>query len=340
MQNHLLIQARLALLVTLLALAVILLGAYVRLSHAGLGCPDWPGCYGNLIVPSSESEIATANQAYPDTPVISDKAWKEMVHRYLASALGLAILCLAVLALRNRGQAEQPLLLPWLLCLLVTFQGALGMWTVTLQVKPAIVTAHLLGGVATAALLWLLTLQLYNLRINRYVIYRSRMLLWFSRVGLLILLIQIFLGGWTSTNYAAIGCSTFPTCHPDIWWPAMDFKEAFTLWHGTGINYEYGILSPEARTAIHMTHRIGALTTVIYLSAFCIVLYRLGRASITQQMAWTLGVLLLLQIGLGITNVVSHLPLPVAVAHNGVAVLLLLALFTLNWQLKRSYTMD
>jgi cytochrome c oxidase assembly protein subunit 15 len=213
MQIHSLIQARFALWVTLLALVVIMLGAYVRLSDAGLGCPDWPGCYGKLIVPSTEAEIASANNTYPHRPLETGKAWKEMVHRYLASALGLCILALAVIALRRRNQVGQPLLLPWLLTLLVAFQGALGMWTVTLQVKPVIVTAHLLGGLATVALLWILTLKLYSPSINPYVIYHNRRLLWLSRLGVVILLMQIILGGWTSTNYAAIGCTDFPSCH-------------------------------------------------------------------------------------------------------------------------------
>ncbi len=340
MQNHSLKQARFAFLVTLLALAVILLGAYVRLSDAGLGCPDWPGCYGKLIVPSSETEIASVNRNYPEKHLVTEKAWKEMVHRYLASLLGLAILALAVIALRNRDKPDHPLLLPWLLTLLVTFQGALGMWTVTLQVKPIIVTAHLLGGVATAALLWMLTLRLYSTSVNHSVIYHTRKLLFLSRLGLIILLLQIFLGGWTSTNYAAIGCSDFPTCHSGSWWPAFAFKEAFTLWYGTGINYEYGILSTEARTTIHMVHRAGALTTTLYLLFLSILVYRISRARVTQTMAWSVGLLLSLQVGLGITNVLEHLPLPVAVAHNGVAVLLLLSLLTLNWHLKRAYTME
>ncbi|MCB1653889.1 MAG: COX15/CtaA family protein, partial [Pseudomonadales bacterium] len=217
---------RLALLATLLALVVVLLGAYTRLTHAGLGCPDWPGCYGKLIVPQSEKGIATANLTFPNRQLEPDKAWKEMVHRYLASTLGLAILALAVIALRNRNQANQPLLLPWLLSLLVAFQGALGMWTVTLQVKPVVVTAHLLGGFATATLLWMLTLRLHSSSSDRSVIYHARRLLWLSRIGVIILLIQIFLGGWTSTNYAAIGCTEFPTCHSGAWWPGTAFKEA------------------------------------------------------------------------------------------------------------------
>ncbi|AKH19284.1 COX15/CtaA family protein [Sedimenticola thiotaurini] len=332
--------ARFAFAVTLLALLVIVFGAYVRLSDAGLGCPDWPGCYGNLTVPISEQQIASANSAYPATPVVVEKAWKEMLHRYLAGLLGLAILLLALLAIRNRHYTDQPLGLTWFLVLLVALQAALGMWTVTLLVKPAVVTSHLLGGVAIVALLWVVTLRLYSPLRTPYVISRASRLLWLSRIGLAIVLLQITLGGWTSTNYAAIGCTDFPTCHSGSWWPEMDFQQAFTLWHGIGINYEYGILSAEARTAIHMVHRVGALLTTVYLLSLSILLCRLGRSVITRQLAWTVAVLLLLQLGLGITNVVSHLPLAVATAHNGVAVLLLLTLLTLNWQLKRAYTME
>lgn len=340
MHNSPLTQARYALTVTLLALLVIVLGAYVRLSDAGLGCPDWPGCYGKLIAPTSESQIASANSVYPGRPVEVHKAWKEMAHRYLAGTLGLAILCLAILSVRPGKAAGEPRLLPWLLVLIVALQAALGMWTVTLLVKPAIVTSHLLGGFITAALLWILTLRLYGPTLGRYVIHRPTRLLLFARIGLVILLLQITLGGWTSTNYAAIGCSEFPTCHSGLWWPGMDFAQAFTLWHGTGINYEYGILSAEARTAIHLVHRLGALVTALYLLSLAALLYRSGRAAITQRLAWAIGLLLLLQLGLGITNVLGHLPLPVAVAHNGVAALLLLTLLTLNWQLKRAYRIE
>ena len=333
-------QARYALLVTLLSLSVILLGAYVRLSDAGLGCPDWPGCYGQLTAPDSEAEIASANNAYPHRPVESHKAWKEMAHRYLAGTLGLAILLLAITNWRNRNLGQQPLLLAWLLLLVVLFQAALGMWTVTLLVKPAVVTAHLLGGFATLALIWMVTLRLYAPFSARHVINQPVRLLWLSRIGLLILLLQITLGGWTSTNYAAIGCSEFPTCHSGLWWPEMAFREAFTLWHGIGIDYEFGILGGEARSAIHMTHRIGALLTVLYLLFLCHQLYRRGRTALTQQLAITIILLLALQVILGISNVLAHLPLAVAVAHNGVAALLMLALLTATWQLKRAYRMQ
>ena len=197
-----------------------------------------------------------------------------------------------------------------------------------------------MGGPSASALLCAWTRSRHSPVRYRSESCRSGRLLWLPRYGLLVLLLQILLGGWTSTNYAAIGCIEFPTCHSGSWWPQMDFNQAFTLWHGTGINYEYGILSAEARTAIHMVHRIGALITAVYLIFLSIQLYRTGRSVITRQLAWVLGILLILQLGLGITNTVNHLPLPAAAAHNGIAVLLLLTLLTLNWQLKRAYRME
>jgi cytochrome c oxidase assembly protein subunit 15 len=324
MQGSRLLQYRLAGFTCLLAFVVILMGAYVRLSHAGLGCPDWPGCYGRLVVPTDPSEVA---DSFADRQLHTGKAWKEMIHRYLAGTLGLAILALALLAWRQRNQPEQPRLLPALLLGLVIFQAALGMWTVTLLVKPAIVTAHLLGGFATLALLWLLVLQLRPAKpaLSAQAVKAPRTTLWFA---LLVLILQISLGGWTSSNYAALGCSEFPTCYADQWWPAMDFREAFVIWRGLGVNYEFGVLKNDARTAIHMTHRIGALITFLVLGLVALRLLGLHGSSILRRLGGlTLG-LLLLQLGLGITNVLGHLPLPIAVAHNGVAALLLLTLVT------------
>ena len=323
------LQFRLTLFTSLLALCVIVMGAYVRLSDAGLGCPDWPGCYGQLDVPTAQHEIDAANAAYPQRPVETAKAWKEMVHRYLAGLLGLVILALAVLAWRRHQEPGQPLLLPSLLPGLILFQGLLGMWTVTLLVKPAVVTAHLLGGMATLSLLWLLTLQLAPAGWQNIRWRRPGRLLPLSIAGLTILIVQITLGGWTSTNYAATGCIEFPSCYGADWWPAMDFREAFVIWHGLGINYEYGILDSAARTAIHMSHRLGALVTALYFSGLCLYLLRQSASRAAHRLAVGLLLLLLLQLALGITNVLAQLPLSVAVAHNGVAALLLLALLTL-----------
>ncbi|OMH30437.1 hypothetical protein BGP75_17990 [Motiliproteus sp. MSK22-1] len=323
---------------------VVMLGAYVRLSDAGLGCPDWPGCYGQLTVPSVEQEILEANASYPQRPLEVDKAWKEMIHRYLAGFLGLFIVSLSLLAWKFRQLPGQPRLLPALLLLVVAFQGMLGMWTVTLLVKPLIVTIHLLGGLATVTLLWLLSLRLISVSM----VFRSLIPHFVEKpvptqkikglfaailLGVFILVLQIFLGGWTSTNYAAIGCTEFPTCNNGVWWPEMDFSEGFVLWRGLGINYEYGVLDYPARTAIHVTHRIGALVTAVYLTLLGLRLLRSDLPVAVRRVTLLLLGLLMLQLGLGITNVLAKLPLSVAVAHNGGALLLLLTLTTLMWQL-------
>jgi cytochrome c oxidase assembly protein subunit 15 len=313
-------------LAALLALAVIMFGAYVRLSDAGLGCPDWPGCYGRLGAPSHEEAIAEANAAYPHRPVEPAKAWKEMVHRYLASALGLVIVLLAAIAWRNRGRL--PVGLPSLLVVLVVFQGLLGMWTVTLLVKPAIVTAHLAGGLATLALLWWLALrqgELFAGIVSR----RMSGLRPFVWGGVILVCVQILLGGWTSTNYAAVACTEFPTCYGGLWWPPTDFGEAFVIWRGLGVNYEFGVLESAARTAIHLTHRLGALLVLVYVGTLAMAVVRRADTGLQRLLGVSVGAALLLQVALGIANVIWHLPLPVAVAHSGGAALLLLTLVTL-----------
>lgn len=319
----------------ILALIVIMLGAYVRLSDAGLGCPDWPGCYGNLAAPSSEEAVAEANAAFPHRPVETAKAWKEMVHRYLASALGLVIIALAVLAWRSRGAI--PSGLPSLLVALVIFQGLLGMWTVTLLVKPAVVTAHLAGGLATLSLLWWLVLRHGGLIQRESGASQAGLRPWVVG-GFVLVCAQILLGGWTSTNYAAVACTELPTCYGGSWWPPTDFGEAFVLWRGLGVDYEYGVLDSAARTAIHLTHRIGALISLVYLSLLGVQLVRQGAGGTQVRLGIALLVLLLLQIGLGIANVLGHLPLPVAVAHNGGAALLLLVMVTLLYAVRPAPT--
>lgn len=328
---------RVALLATALAFCVIVLGAYVRLSDAGLGCPDWPGCYGQILVPSETEQLQSANELYPHRPVESAKAWKEMVHRYFASALGLLIIALAAIAWRNRRtQPTQPLLLPLVLVVLVIFQGLLGMWTVTLLLKPVVVMAHLLGGLTTLSMLWWLSLRegsLFYSPVNAVPIGLVQTLRVAGILLICVLVGQIALGGWTSANYAALHCPDFPTCQ-GAWWPQMDFAEGFTLWREIGVNYEGGVLSNEARVAIHFTHRLGAIVTFILLSAYVLRLLQVARDVKLKRAAQLTGVLLITQVGLGITNVISSLPLPVAVAHNGVAALLLLSLITLNHMLR------
>ncbi|MCU7829445.1 MAG: COX15/CtaA family protein [Candidatus Thiodiazotropha sp. (ex Myrtea sp. 'scaly one' KF741663)] len=326
-------QYRLAIFTCLLAFSVVLVGAYVRLSDAGLGCPDWPGCYGELVVPAQATTSQQDNADY-SRPLHVGKAWKEMIHRYLAGSLGIFILSLTILAWLNRKSTAQPLLLPTLLLLLVILQAALGMWTVTLLVKPAIVTAHLLGGFATFVLLWLLALRLRPVD-SFHTLSTSQPTRRLILLSLFVLIIQITLGGWTSTNYAALGCSEFPACYDGQWWPDMDFKEAFVIWRGLGVNYEFGVLENDARSAIHMTHRIGALATLITLGLLAIWLLRKKETTHLRRLGGLLGLLLLMQVALGITNVLGHLPLPVAVAHNGGAALLLATLVTLIWISRR-----
>jgi len=308
---------RLALAAAILTFVVIVLGAWVRLTDAGLGCPDWPGCYGELTWPKDEETIAAANARWAERPVETGKAIREMVHRYAATGLGLMVLILAALAWRRREDPRQPVVLPIVLLAVVIFQGMLGMWTVTLLLKPAIVLAHLAGGMLTFSLLVWLFLKTRPARPEPNLL--QRRLTWPLTVGLVVLIGQIMLGGWTSTNYAALACPDFPTCMGQ-WVPETNFSEGFRLWRGVGVDYEGGILDQDARVAIHLTHRVGAL---VVIAVFAWLLARLFSTPGMRGPAGALTALLTTQITLGILNVVMSLPLWVAVAHNGVAALLL-----------------
>lgn len=368
---------RIALVSTFLALGVVMLGAYVRLSDAGLGCPDWPVCYGHLAWPTEQAHIDKANEAFPERPVEVHKAWKEQVHRFFAASLGVLVLALALMAnWRQPGRrglilvsaaaaaagtilyikkalllssmlSAVSVLLPLIavftwkddwkgrftagLLALIIVQAALGMWTVTLLVKPIIVTAHFFGGVATLALLFLLWLRSSN-KPSPEIMNAGRLKLG-ALIALLVLLVQLFLGAWTSTNYAALACPDFPTCQTQ-WLPETDFGEAFTLWRGLGVDYEFGVLENTERVTIHLSHRIGAIVTT--LAILFLVVVPLLRQQAGQLRA--LGVItlaaLLLQVGIGISVVLFHLPLPVAVAHNGGAALLLCVLAAVNSALR------
>lgn len=320
---------RLAVLATLLAVVVVLLGAYTRLTHAGLGCPDWPGCYGFISVPQSEAQLAHAEVNFPHAPVEAQKGWNEMIHRYFAGGLGLLILALAVQALRQRTQPGQPLKLPLLLLGVVIAQAAFGMWTVTLQLWPQVVTAHLLGGFTTLSLLFLLSLRLSG-RLPALPALSPRLRL-LAGVALALVIGQIALGGWVSSNYAAVACVDLPTCHGQ-WWPDMDFANGFHLTQHIGPNYLGGQLDSEARTAIHLTHRGGALLVTLVLLALA---WRL-RAAGQGRLAALLLLALALQVSLGISNVLLHLPLAVAVAHNAGGAALLLVLVLVNYRLRRA----
>lgn len=325
---------RLALGVTVLAFAVVVLGAWVRLTGAGLGCPDWPGCYGRIVVGPEGSGLESIAEG---AAVDGGKAWREMVHRYFAGGLGLAILALAVVAVRNRRRAPGaggPIALPVALVVLVAFQAALGAWTVTLRLQPAVVVAHLLGGMAILGLLW----RVYLGPPVRAGGAGPEWVRPAAAIGLAVLAMQIALGGWTSANYAALACPDFPTCH-GRWWPDGDYAAGFRLWQeaGSRSGFEGGVLTVEARIGIHMVHRIGALVTVLYLGGLCAAALWRGRPD-RGLAAATLSVLglLVVQAALGVSNVWLGLPLGVAVAHNAAAALLLLALVTMHHRSGRS----
>ena len=296
-------------LAVVLALTVVVLGAYVRLSAAGLGCPDWPGCYGYLSAAQAEAHAGQIATRFPEQPLQADKAAKEMLHRYVAGTLGLLVLAVAVLAWRSgRGRT-----LPLLLVGLIVFQALLGMWTVTLLLKPLVVTAHLLGGMAVLALLWWLWLDSRAPPTGmRWMPLRP-----LAVIGLLLVAGQILLGGWTSAHYAGLACSGFPTCNGQ-WWPAGDYAAAL----GAKPMDAAGLV------AIQWLHRLGALVVVLIPGALALNCVR--RGAVVGRIGWLLGLLLLLQVALGIGNVLTGLPLMLAAAHNAVAALLLLTLVSLN----------
>ncbi|MCX4026702.1 COX15/CtaA family protein [Endozoicomonas sp. SM1973] len=334
---------------TALAALVVILGAYTRLVDAGLGCPDWPGCYGFLTVPESSADVAEANLRFPESPVESAKGWPEMIHRYLAGTLGLFILVIVIVAFRqHKKDYDYPIKLPLFLLTLVVIQAVFGMWTVTLKLWPQVVLAHLIGGFTTLSLLFLLLLRLRNSSeiINQQDqtppysnnLFKYKVL---ASIGLAIVVCQIMLGGWTSSNYAAIACMDFPTCH-NSYWPEMDFSQGFNIFQQIGPNYLGGVMDSSARTAIHMMHRIGAVITAVFLCYICFSLLRmkLGNLEKVNQKFinnWAIAILsiLIVQLSLGVSNIVWYIPLPVAVAHNACGALLLVSLVGLNYQLHK-----
>ncbi len=323
---------KLVLVSLLLALVVVSLGAYTRLTHAGLGCPDWPGCYGLLEVPSTSEQLAQANQAFPERPVEPEKAWNEMIHRYFAGSLGLLILVIAGLSVAYR-RFNLPVKLPLLILAVVTFQAALGMWTVTMKLMPIVVMGHLLGGFATLSLLFLLYLRLVNYRlpntdmnIKKYGKY--------ALLGIVILVLQIALGGWTSSNYAALTCTELPICQAG-WWQQLTFNNAFDLIPPERDSYEFGHLDHNERLTIHVMHRFGAIVTSLYLAWLVFGVFMQAQSEFFKKSAMMLAALLVVQVSLGISNIWFTLPLFVAVSHNVVAACLLLALITLAYSLRR-----
>lgn len=353
------------------AFCVIVFGSFVRLSNAGLSCPDWPTCYGRVTWPVNPAAVAKADLAFPNRPVESHKTWREQSHRFLAGTLGVLVLALALAAVyARRGRLAVviasvvligiaiPLYMAecyvsssiaaavggilllaiaafwpgggWrriavLTLAVVCFQAVLGMWTVTWLLKPVVVSAHLLGGMATFALLAWIAWRI-STREDRSA--RGAQLNAAIALGVLLLAGQIFLGGWTSSNYAALACgiggAAFPTCLGQ-WWPAMDFHQGFILWRGIGVDFQGGVLDAPARTAIQMAHRLGAVVVFVYVLWLA---HRAARAGMRRH-ATIVAVLLIAQVVLGISNAVLGLPLWVAVAHTGGAALLLFALVTL-----------
>ena len=319
---------RLVFTAALLTFFVVVFGSFVRLSDAGLGCPDWPGCYGHITVPESEAAYQKAQQNFPDQKIEKGKAWIEMTHRYLAGSLGLLILAIAVMSWRNRDKGVR-VALPTILVGVVTFQALLGMWTVTLLLKPVIVTLHLLGGMTTLSLLVWLAMRHATVgnKMNQPQFGRYR---GWAALGLVILFCQIALGGWVSSNYAALACTDFPTCQSQ-WLPSMDFHHAFHLVRELGVTAAGAPLSSEALTAIHWSHRVGALITFTYLLFLGVAVAGAGL----RRYGGLLLAFLFTQVGLGISNVILSLPLALAVAHNAMAALLLTSLVIVNFALNQ-----
>ena len=333
---------RLALAGVLLCFVVVVLGAYVRLNAAGLGCPDWPGCYGHVTPIGAEQNVAS-QAAYPNRPLDAGKAWKEMIHRYAAGTLVLIIVAIAALAIVYRRR--KLLSMPYALALLATVvvQAVLGMLTVTWQLKPLIVTLHLVFGMTTLGLLWWLWLSLPGRSWGGMAMSvpgrRSgggggasagtlQVAHQLALVGLAALAVQIVLGGWTSSNYAAVACPDFPTCQ-NSWWPHTDYRNAFVLWRGLGINYEGGVLDNPARVAIHLTHRLGAVVATLALGLASLFIVFQRTLSSALPASYAVLAALALQLTIGISMVLKTFPLRLTTAHTAGAALLLLAALTL-----------
>jgi cytochrome c oxidase assembly protein subunit 15 len=310
---------RLALAGAVLAAAVVVLGAWVRLTDAGLGCPDWPGCYGH-VYPNSGHAATESGFGFA-------KALHEMIHRYFAGTLIIIIFSLFIWAVRFRRDRGQPLIPVALLFAVVCLQGALGALTVTLLLKPLIVTAHLLGGLTTLCLLWWLSLAPETHPLAA----RETALRKFALLGAAALIVQIALGGWTSSNYAAVACPDLPTCQHS-WWPPMDFRDAFVLWRGIGMDYEGGVLANSARVAIHFTHRLGALVSGSILISLGVWAAASARAAGSRRLQFAGRLLVLavaLQISFGLAIVHWGVPLPLATLHNAGAAFLVISMATL-----------
>jgi cytochrome c oxidase assembly protein subunit 15 len=309
----------LTLLTLFLTFDLVLFGAFTRLTDSGLGCPDWPGCYGNASPIGAAAPIAAAQSALPSGPVTHSKAWVEMIHRYLATSVGVLILVLAVTSwvawLRRGRQAGAPMS-PWwptLTLLWVCLQGAFGALTVTMKLFPAIVTLHLLGGLVLLALLCLQVLKSAQRETGLAPVAIAPGLRWLLVLSFVLLLLQVALGGWVSTNYAVLACSDFPQCQ-NRWWPVMNFQQGFELWRGLGLTGAGEPISFAALTAIHYVHRLMAF---VVLSLLGTLAWRLNRAAALRTPSRWLAALTGLQLATGLSNVVLDWPLVAAVLHTG-----------------------
>ncbi|HPF26214.1 MAG TPA: COX15/CtaA family protein [Steroidobacteraceae bacterium] len=334
---------RLALFGIVLCFAVVVFGAYTRLSDAGLGCPDWPGCYGHVTPAGAAKNADHVESLWPGWTFESRKAWIEMIHRYAATTLGFVIVLITALAVVARRQRIVSVPFVTVLLATVVMQGVLGMLTVTWLLKPLIVTAHLIGGLTTLGLLvWLwLTMRIRTRTVGNLStsgdsslpigvgLRRARGL---ALLAFLALGVQILLGGWTSTNYAAMACPDLPKCQ-NAWLPEADYSDAFVLWRGLDINYAGGVLDHPARVAIHLTHRLGAIVATLLLCLAAWAAIRLGAGSARNAALFVLAALFV-QITIATAMVLKAFPLTLAAAHNAGAALLLIGMVALTRALR------
>jgi cytochrome c oxidase assembly protein subunit 15 len=314
----------LTLLTLFITFDLVLFGAFTRLTDSGLGCPDWPGCYGHASPLGAQAAIAVEQNQMPSGPVTHTKAWIEMVHRYMAMAVGGLILTLAAFAWVRRWRSDESrgVLWPTITLLWVCVQGAFGALTVTMKLFPLIVTLHLFGGLVLLALLTLQVQRQHLVSARSQAILIRPPLYAATLMGLLLLTVQVLLGGWVSTNYAVLACNTFPLCQ-DSAWPLMNFEQGFTLWRHLGLDANGQPVAFESLTAIHYVHRLVAYVVLAYLA--CLAFY-VRRVRALRASAHVLLACLLLQLLTGLSNVVFDWPLVAAVLHTGGAAALVVVL--------------
>ncbi|WP_338860293.1 COX15/CtaA family protein [Mycetohabitans rhizoxinica] len=325
---------KLAWLTMFLTLDLVMFGAFTRLTDSGLGCPDWPGCYASSSPFAAHASIAAAYAAMPSGPVSVMKAWIEMIHRYFAMAIGLLIVLMTGIAWIRRWRGQPLPASPWwptALLALVLVQGAFGAWTVTLKLQPVIVTTHLLLGLGLLAALGLFAARMTPAPQREPSTGRGFAA---ALIALALLIVQIALGGWVSTNYAVLACTDFPTCNGQ-WVPPMDFAQGFHLWRALGLNANGEVITQDALVAIHWTHRAFAMVVIVYLLGWA---WRIRRLKGLTRLADGVLAVVVLQFLTGLSNIVLQWPLPIAVAHNGGAAILLLLVVMLNWRIASSRT--